>query len=55
MSQVTDQNSVSGYEPDILEAKHLLLTEAFISVSEFFTRDEISSGTGFFKYTDGYR
>lgn len=29
VSQVTDQNSVSGYEPDILEAKHLLLTESF--------------------------
>ena len=30
VSQVTDQNSVSGYEPDILEAKHLLLTESFL-------------------------
>lgn len=38
MSQVTDQNSVSGYEPDILEAKHLLLTESFLYLYLNFSR-----------------
>ena len=54
VSQVTDQNSVSGYEPDILEAKHLLLTESFLYLYLNFSRVmKYSSGTGFFKYTDG--
>ena len=38
VSQVTDQNSVSGYEPDILEAKHLLLTESFLYLYLNFSR-----------------
>lgn len=29
-ASVTEQSSVSGYEPDILEAKHLLLAESFL-------------------------
>ena len=33
-----DQNSVSGYEPDILEAKHLLLTESFLYLYLNFSR-----------------
>ena len=38
VSQVTDHNSVSGYEPDILEAKHLLLTESFLYLYLNFSR-----------------
>lgn len=38
VSQVMDQNSVSGYEPDILEAKHLLLTESFLYLYLNFSR-----------------
>lgn len=37
-SEVMDQNSISGYEPDILEAKHLLLTESFLYLYLNFSR-----------------
>lgn len=37
-SRVTEQSSVSGYEPDILEAKHLLLTESFLYLYLNFSR-----------------
>ena len=38
VSQVMDQNTISGYEPDILEAKHLLLTESFLYLYLNFSR-----------------
>ena len=38
VSQVMDQNSVSGFEPDILDAKHLLLTESFLYLHLNFAR-----------------
>ena len=38
VSQVMDQNSVSGFEPDILDAKHLLLTESFLYLYLNFSR-----------------
>lgn len=37
-AQMTQQNSVSGYEPDILEAKHLLFTESFLYLYLNFAR-----------------
>ncbi len=38
VSRIMDQNSLSGYEPDILEAKHLLLTESFLYLYLNFSR-----------------
>ncbi len=38
VSQVMDQNEVSGYEPDLLDVKHLLMTESFLYLYLNFSR-----------------